>query len=93
MLNTYCMSLFILPKGDDCTLAPEENLVPNSTDLKSSGTRGVLHKSLEENHTAQIKERSLLGHTLCSGETPPSHPPPPQKKKNSRIGYFLHSRD
>ena len=92
MFNTYCMSLFILPKGDDCTLAPEENLVPNSTDLKSSGTRGVWHKSLEENHAAQIKERSLLGHPLCSEETPP-RPPPKKKKKNSRIGYFLHSRD
>ena len=80
MFNTYCMSLFILPKGDDCTLAPEENLVPNSTDLKSSGTRGVWHKSLEENHAAQIKERSLLGPPLCWGEPPPP-PPPPQKKK------------
>ena len=86
------MSLFILPKGDDCTLAPEENLVPNSTDLKSSGTRGVWHKSLEKNDAAQIKERSLLGHILYSEETPPL-PPPPQKKKNYRIGYFLHSRD
>ena len=76
MFNTYCMSLFILPRGDDCTLAPEENLVPNSTDLKSSGTRGVWHESLEENHAAQIKERSL-----CSGETPPPPPPPPKKKK------------
>ena len=49
---------FILPLEDDCNLAPEENPEPNSTRLKSSRTRGVWHKSLEELHSAQIKEKS-----------------------------------
>ena len=31
--------------------------------------RGVWHKSLEEPDSAQIKERSLLGHFVCSEET------------------------
>ena len=48
---------FFLPSQEDCILAPEENLVPNSAGLKSSQTRGVWHKSLEESHSAQIKER------------------------------------
>ena len=38
---------FILPSEDDCALAPEENLEPNSAGLKSSQTRGVWHKSLK----------------------------------------------
>ena len=46
---------FILPSEDDCALAPEENLEPNSAGLKSSQTRGVWHKSLKEIHAAQIK--------------------------------------
>ena len=50
-------------------MASEENLEPNSAGLKSSRTRGVWHKSLEEPHSAQIKERSLLGHFVCSEET------------------------
>ena len=54
---------------EDC-FAPEENLEPNSAGLKSSQTRGVRHKSLEENHSAWIKERSLIGHIMCSEETP-----------------------
>ena len=41
----------------------------NSTGLKSSRTRRVLCKSLEENYSAQIKERSLFGQIMCSGET------------------------
>ena len=36
--------------------------------MKSSRTRGVWCKSLEENHSARIKERSLLGHIMCSEE-------------------------
>ena len=36
--------------------------------MKSSRTRGVWYKSLEENHSAWIKERSLLGHIMCSEE-------------------------
>ena len=32
--------------------------------------RGVRHKSLEGNHSAWIKKRSLIGHILCPEETP-----------------------
>ena len=60
---------FILPSEEDCFMAPGENLEPNSAGLKSSRTRGVWHKSLEESHSAQIKGRSLLGHLVCSEET------------------------
>ena len=63
------MLIFILPAEDDSALASEENLEPNSAGLKSSQTRGVWRKSLEESHAAQIKEKSLLGHILCSEET------------------------
>ena len=69
------MLIFILPAEDDSALASEENLEPNSAGLKgsaglkSSRTRGVWRKSLEESHPAQIKEKSLLGHILCSEET------------------------
>ena len=35
----------------------------------SSRTGGVCNKSLEEAHSAQVKERSLLGHLVCSEET------------------------
>ena len=62
------MTLFVLAKED--FFAPEENLEPNSAGLKSSQTRGVRHKSLEENHSAWIKERSLIDHIMCSEETP-----------------------
>ena len=72
------MLFFILPSQDDCALAPEENLDQNYAGLKSSRTRGVWRKSLEESHAAQIKERAFLGHILGSEET--------------RIGYFWHSR-
>ena len=54
---------------EDRGLAPEKNLEPNSAGLKSSRTGGVWHKPLEESHSAQIKERSLLGHLVCSVET------------------------
>ena len=60
---------FVLPSEEDCALASEENLEPNSTGLKSSRTGGVWHKSLEESHSAQVKEKSLLGHLMCSEET------------------------
>ena len=59
----------ILPSEEDCNLPPEENLEPNSAGLKSSQTRGVWHKSLEESHSAQIKEKSMLGHLVYSEET------------------------
>ena len=61
---------FILPSEEDCALNPEENLEPNSAGLKNSRTRGVWHKSLEENHSAKVEERSLFGHIMCSEETP-----------------------
>ena len=61
--------IFILPSEEDCNLTPEENLEPNSAGLKSLRTRGVWHKSLEESHSAQIKEKSLLGYLVCSEET------------------------
>ena len=60
--------IFILPSEEECDLAPEESLEPNSADLEILGTREVWHKSLEEFH-AQIKEKSLLGRILCSEET------------------------
>ena len=62
------MNLFVLAK-EDC-FALEENLEPNSAGLKSLRTRGVRHKSLEENPSAWIKERSLIGHIMCSEEIP-----------------------
>ena len=59
---------FCLPSKAETKQTPEENLEPNSAGLKSSRTGGVWHKSLEESYSAQIKERSLLGHLQCSGE-------------------------
>ena len=46
----------------------KENLEPNLAGLKSSGTREDWCKSLKENHSALIKERSLLGHIMRSEE-------------------------
>ena len=59
----------ILPSEEDSVRTPEENLEPNSAGLKSSRTGGVWNKSLEESHPAQVKEKSLLGHLICSEET------------------------
>ena len=61
------MTLFVLAMEDYFAL--EENLESNSTGLKCSRTRGVRYKSLEENHSAWIKERLLIGHIMCSEET------------------------
>ena len=60
---------FVLPSEEDFALAPEENLEPNSAGLKSSRTGGVWHKSLQESDSAQVKEKSLLGHLMCLEET------------------------
>ena len=60
---------FILPSEEDSVWASKENLDPNSAGLASSRTGGVWNKSLEEAHSAQVKERSLLGHLVCSEET------------------------
>ena len=73
---------FILLSEDDFVWASEENLDPNSAGLASSRTGGVWNKSLEEAHSAQVKERSLLGHLVCSEET---------QKKDFRIGYLSYS--
>ena len=62
-------SHFILPSEEDSVRASEENLDSNSTGLKNSRTGEVWNKPLEEAHSAQVKERSLLGHLICSEET------------------------
>ena len=61
---------FFLSSEEECHSTPEENLEPNSAGLKSSRTGGVWHRSLEESYSAQIKERTLLGHLVCSEEAP-----------------------
>ena len=50
------MFKFILPSEEDCALAPEENLGPNSAGLKSSRTlwRSRLLLRLRENHCLAI---------------------------------------
>ena len=63
------ISHFILPSEEDSVRASEENLDPNSTGLKNSRTGEVWNKPLEEAHSTQVKERSLLGHLICSEET------------------------
>ena len=60
---------FCLPSEEEIKQTPEENLESSSAGLKSSRTGGAWHKSLEESHSAQVKEKSLLGHLQCSGET------------------------
>ena len=60
--------MFVLAKGD--CFATEENLEPNPTGVKSSRTRGNRHKSLEENHSAWIKESSMIFQIMASEETP-----------------------
>ena len=62
------MLSFILGSEEDCALAPEENLEPNTAGLRSLRTRGLWDKSLAKSRTAQIKERPLSGHILCSEE-------------------------
>ena len=71
------------PIKERCGLAPEENLERNSAGLKNSQTKGVWHKSLEENHSAQIKA-VIIGwsHGELRGDP----------KNGSRIGYFLYSK-
>ena len=62
-------SNLILSSEEDCSPAPVENLEPNSAGLNSSRTIRAWHKSLEESHSALIKEKSLLGHLVCWEET------------------------
>ena len=61
--------IFILPSEEDSARASEEDLDPNSAGSVNSRTGGVWNKSLEEAHSAEVKERSLLGHLMCSEET------------------------
>ena len=68
-LDAMNVNNFVLPSEEDFSLVPEENLEPNSAVSKSLRTREVLHKSLEESHAAQIRERSLLDHIVCPEET------------------------
>ena len=71
------------PIKERCGLAPEENLERNSAGLKNSQTKGVWHKSLEENHSAQIKAVIIAwSHGELRGDP----------KNGSRIGYFLYSK-
>ena len=63
-------------------LAPEENLEPNSADLKRSRAREGWHKSLEESHSARLRR----DHCLVRKDAM-SNP-----KKGSRIGCFPCSR-
>ena len=60
---------FIPPSEEDSARASEENLDPNSTGLVNSRTGGVWNRSREEAHSAQVQERSLLGHLISSEET------------------------
>ena len=55
---------FFFPLEEECIPSPEENLGPNSAGLKSSRTGRIWHKSLEESRSAQIKDKSLLGHLV-----------------------------
>ena len=60
---------FILPSEEDTVQASEENLEPSSDSLMNTRTGRAWNKSLEEAHSAKIKERSLLGHIICSEGT------------------------
>ena len=60
---------FILPSEEESVRCPAENLDPNSAGLRNPQTGGVWNRSLEEAHSAQVKERSLLGHLIYSKET------------------------
>ena len=60
---------FILPSEEDTVQACEENLEPSSDSLMNTRTGRAWNKSLEEAHSAKIKERSLLGHIICSEGT------------------------
>ena len=48
---------FILPSEEDSVRCPAENLDPSSAGLRNPRTGGVWNKSLEEVHSAQVKER------------------------------------
>ena len=60
---------FDLSLREDCTLAPEETLEPDSSSSKSLRTGGIWHKALEEEYAAQIKEKPLLGHIVGPEDT------------------------
>ena len=60
---------FTLPSEEDAVQASEENLEPSSDSLMNTRTGRAWNKSLEEAYSAKIKERSLLGHIICSEGT------------------------
>ena len=60
---------FILPSEEESARASEENPDPNSAGLANSRTGGVWNSSREEAHSAQVQERSLLGHLITLKET------------------------
>ena len=60
---------FILPSEEDSVRASQKSLDPNSAGLVNSRTEGVWNKSLEEAHSAQVKEISLLALLIFSEET------------------------
>ena len=59
---------FCLPSEGESDKIPQGNLEPDSAGSEDPRAGGVWHKSLEESHSAQIRERSLLGHIQWSGD-------------------------
>ena len=59
---------FCLPLERESDKTPQGNLEPDSAGSEDPRASGVWHKSLEEAHSAQIRERSLLGHIQWSGD-------------------------
>ena len=53
---------------DNRNLASDKNLGLLIAFLKSSQSRELWHKALEEEHVAQVKERSLTVYLLCKEE-------------------------
>ena len=59
---------FVLSSKEDYFLTPGENLQPPTAGSKSPRTGGAWPKCLHEEYAAQIRERILLGHLVCSKE-------------------------
>ena len=60
---------FCLPSEGESDKTPQGNLEPDSASSEGARAGGVWQKSLEESHSAQIREQSLLGHIQCSGSS------------------------
>ena len=56
---------FCLPSEGESDKTPQGNLVTDSAGSKGARAGGVWHRSLEESHSAQIRERSLPGYVQC----------------------------